>query len=102
MTQLILINIEVVMLWINVRSILKNYTIFWIRYHITRCLMNYLLSCIYITIIAELNGLETPDLLRHPTSTNVLSNEDSPSDSKVEMLHQLHMRAFKAYTKQQV
>lgn len=64
--------------------------------------MNYLLSCIYITIIAELNGLETPDLLRHSTSTNVLSNEDSPSDSKVEMIHQLHMRAFKAYTKQQV
>ncbi|KDR24308.1 Guanylate cyclase 32E [Zootermopsis nevadensis] len=47
------------------------------------------------------NGLETPDLLRHPTSTNILSDEDSPSDSKVEMLHQLHMRAFKAYTKQQ-
>lgn len=49
-----------------------------------------------------LTGSETPDLLRHPTSTNILSNEDSTTDSKGESWHQLHMRAVKACSNKQV
>jgi len=67
------------------------------EYDVIRCLTNY-----FLIYSSGLIGSETPDLLRHPTSTNILSNEDSTSDSKGEPWHQLHMRAVKACSKKQV